>query len=66
MNKRQRIERARKGAIARSKKMTRKRRIEIAVMGGKQRQENWRNGAGNSHQRAVAKKAAERQNGVGK
>lgn len=58
LNKRQRIERARKAAYARARKLTRKRRIEIAIMGGKQRQENWRNGAGNSHDRRKARRAA--------
>lgn len=58
MNKQQRQERARKAGLARSQKLTRKQRIAIAAMGGKQRQENWRNGAGNAHQRRIAKRAA--------
>jgi len=58
MNKRQRIERSRKAGLARAKKLTRKRRIEIAAMGAKQKHQNWRDNGGNSHQRRTAKRAA--------
>lgn len=59
MNKRQRIERSRKAGLARAKKLTRERRIEIAIMGANQKHLNWRNGPGNAHQRRVAKRRAE-------